>query len=176
MPSTRGRTSRSVVNMVSRDRSKAAWLAAGRTRRPAKRCGNVARGLSPLKAGKVMAHDRQQIFFLLRQRLHVVGVAAVRRFGGADQGRAGPRHHEHGAPVRRTFDIVNAGGQREGNHDVRALHQVHIRNTEWPVRRRAPPAAPRARGIDQHPRPAFEPPLPAACKSRSRRRRSKSRA
>jgi len=38
IPRTRGFASRSVLKTVSRDRSKAVWEAAGRTRKPANRC------------------------------------------------------------------------------------------------------------------------------------------
>ena len=160
MPSTRGRTSRSVVNMVSRDRSKAAWVAAGRTRKARKTLRNVLAGQAA-QGRKVVAHHRQQILFLGRQRMHVVGVAAIGCFGGADQGRAVPRHDEHGAPVGGAFHIVNAGGQGMRNDDMRALHQIHVRYRNGGFDRTRHLRRPRPRRIDQHSRPAFNASPPA---------------
>ena len=98
-----------------------------------------------------MPHYRQQVFLFLGQRMHLVGIAAIRRLGGPDQGCAGPRHDEHRASIARAFDVVNACRHRMGNHDVRPLNQIHVRNRDRRLDGARHLGRPRARGIDEHP-------------------------
>jgi len=105
---------------------------------------------------EIVPRDREQIVFLRRQRLHCICIAAVRRFGGADQGGPMPRHDEHRTAIGGALDIVDPGGDRKRQHDVRALHQIHVRNRDGRLDEAGNARGPGTRRIDQHPGRAFQ--------------------
>ena len=55
-----------------------------------------------------------------------------------------------------TLDVVDSGGDCERQHDVRTLHQIHVRNRDRRLDEAGNAHGPRTRRIDQHPGRALQ--------------------